>query len=313
MVVKNICVCGGAGFIGSSLVRRLLKTDGVESVVVYDNFSSGSLAHLAELAGDNRLLVVNEEIADISKLVKAMSGSDTVFHLAANPDISKALKEPTVDFWQGTYLIQNVLEAMRVTGAKRIVYPSGSGVYGEKPLVAFTEDYGPCFPISTYGASKLACEALICAYCHLFDMQGLAFRFANVVGPRQTHGVGFDFMRKLKEHSYRMQILGNGRQTKSYIHVDDALNAVFTAIERSSAVFDVYNVANADSMTVMEIAEMAARVTETHPQFVLTGGDRGWPGDVPSIKFDCAKIRRLGWKPRRTSAEAMEAALRTML
>ena len=312
--MKNVIVVGGAGFIGSALVRRLLKDKAVESVLVYDNFSSGSPGHLTELAGDDRLLVVEGEISDLSALLKASAGSDTVFHLAANPDIAKAVKEPSVDFWQGTYLMQNVLEAARINGVKRFLYPSGSGVYGDKPLVAFAEDYGPCFPISTYGASKLACEALLCSYCYMFGLQGLAFRFANVVGPRQTHGVGYDFIRKLKTDPTRLEILGNGMQRKSYIHVDDVLNAVFLAADKTSVPFDVFNVSTPDSISVLDVACLLIDVLGCDtPKVSYTGGDRGWNGDVPRVQFDCTKIRRLGWRPKLTSAQAMESALRAML
>ena len=191
--MRNIFVSGGAGFIGSHLTARLLSTPGVGQVVIYDNFTSGTRRHLQAVIGDPRLKIVEADIKDLKQITAAMAGSDTVFHLAANPDIAKAVTQPDIDFWEGTYLAQNMLEAMRVNGVKRLLYMSGSGVYGENAGVAFAENYGPNLPISTYGASKLACEALICAYCHMFDMHARAFRFANVVGPRQTHGVGYDF------------------------------------------------------------------------------------------------------------------------
>src|SRR6185369_3789752 len=186
----KVFVAGGAGFIGSHLVRHLLSQTGVDSITVYDNFSSGTPSHLDGVRDDSRLTVINADIKHLGELTHAMRGSDTIFHLAANPDIAKAVRFPDVDFWEGTYLTQNILEAMRLNGAKSIFYTSGSGVYGDVPGKAFDEGFGPCFPISTYGASKLACEALICSYCHMFGMLGRAFRFANVVGPKQTHGVG---------------------------------------------------------------------------------------------------------------------------
>ena len=144
-----------------------------------------------------------------------------MFHFASNPDIAKAVTQPDIDFWEGTFLTQNLLEAMRVAGVPRLIYASGSGVYGDTGQTAVTETYSPLLPISTYGASKLACEALICSYTHMFDLHGVAFRFANVVGPRQTHGVAYDFIRRLREHPTPLEILGDGRQSKSYIHVDD--------------------------------------------------------------------------------------------
>src|ERR1043166_1470722 len=220
-------VTGGAGFIGSHLLERLLGTEGTDKVVVYDNFTSGQRSYLQALMSDRRLSVVEADLKEAGPLLEAMAGCDTVFHLAANPDIVKAITQPDIDFWEGTYLTQNVLEAMRQTGATRIFYTSGSGVYGEDPAVDFAESHGPCIPISTYGASKLASESLIAAYCHMFGLGARVFRFANVVGPRQTHGVGYDFIRRLKSDPTTLRILGDGTQKKSYIHVDDVLDAIF--------------------------------------------------------------------------------------
>jgi len=285
---------------------------------VYDNLSSGSREHLAPALDDPRLRVVEADIKDADALTAAMRGSDTVFHLAANPDIAKAVEQPDIDFWEGTYLTQNVLEAMRRNGVGRILYTSGSGVYGEAPGVAFAEGYGPCFPISTYGASKLACEALISSYAHMFGVRGRGFRFANVVGPRQTHGVGYDFIRRLRAEPSRLRILGDGSQCKSYIHVDDVLDAVFLVHSgmNAGAAFDVFNVATGDAITVNEIADLAVAESGLAPgsvRYEHTGGDRGWKGDVPKVRFDVAKIEALGWRAARTSAEAMRDSLRAMI
>jgi UDP-glucose 4-epimerase len=213
-----------------------------------------------------------------------------------------------------------MLEAMRVNGARVMVYTSGSGVYGDVPGVAFSEDYGPCFPISTYGASKLACEALISSYSHMFGMIGRAFRFANVVGGRQTHGVGYDFLRRLATEPTTLRILGDGTQRKSYIHVDDVLSAVFAVLDdlraRPRQPFDVYNVATDDYITVTEIAGLACEIMMLDPatvHFEYTGGDRGWKGDVPQVLFNVEKIRALGWRARRSSREAIRQSLQDML
>lgn len=313
--MQRVFVSGGAGFIGSHLIARLLTQPGIREIVVYDNFSSGTRAHLGASASDPRVRIVAEDLKDRAKVGAAMAGCDTVFHLAANPDIAKAVTQPDIDFWEGTYLLQNVLEAVRTTGVGRMFYTSGSGVYGENAGVAFAESYGPCIPISTYGASKLACEALIAAYCHMFGLQACAFRFANVVGPRQTHGVGYDFVRRLKADPSQLRILGDGSQSKSYIHVDDILEAVFTAGERSSARYDVFNVATGDYITVKEIAELAVEVCGLAPgsvRFEYTGGDRGWKGDVPIVRFDSTKIESLGWRRRRSSREAVRDSMAAM-
>jgi UDP-glucose 4-epimerase len=311
----RVFISGGAGFIGSHLIRRLLKNSKIERVVVFDNFTSGQRSYIAELMSDRRLEVVEADLKDSSAVESAMAGCATVFHLAANPDIAKAVTQPDIDFWEGTYLAQNVIEAMRVTGARKIFYTSGSGVYGENPVVAFREDYGPCVPISTYGASKLACEALIASYCFMFGLCGRAFRFANVVGARQTHGVGYDFVRRLKADPTRLQILGDGSQRKSYIHVDDVLDAIFIADRETKASYDVFNVATDDYITVHQIADVAVEVSGLPPgsvHYEFTGGDRGWKGDVPIVQFDCSKIKRLGWHCRRNSAEALRDSMMAM-
>lgn len=312
----NAFISGGAGFIGSHLLCKLLADEKVRSVVVFDNFTSGQRSYLDFATGDVRLRIVEGDLKEVKAVETAMKGCDTVFHLAANPDIAKAVTQPDIDFWEGTYLTQNVVEAMRLTGARRIFYTSGSGVYGEDPEVAFREDYGPCVPISTYGASKLACEGLIAAYCHMFSLQARAFRFANVVGPRQTHGVGYDFVRRLRADPTRLRILGDGSQRKSYIHIDDVLAAIETAGASVTAPYDVFNVATDDYVTVREIADLAVRICGLEPEevrFEFTGGDRGWKGDVPIVRFDCSKIKALGWRNRRSSAEALRDAMEAML
>jgi UDP-glucose 4-epimerase len=311
----KVFVTGGAGFIGSHLVGRLLKSEGTESVVIYDNFTSGQQSYLQDLAPDGRMSVVEADLKDAGQVREAMVGCDTVFHLAANPDIAKAITQPDIDFWEGTYLTQNVLEGMRQTGASRIFYTSGSGVYGEDASVDFPEDHGPCIPISTYGASKMASESLLAAYCHMFGLVGRVFRFANVVGPRQTHGVGYDFVRRLKSDPTALRILGDGTQKKSYIHVDDVLEAIFLVAAKSARPYDVFNVATDDYVTVRQIADLAVTIAGLQPgevRYDFAGGDRGWKGDVPVVRFDCSKIKALGWTNRRSSAEALTDAMKAM-
>ena len=309
-------VSGGAGFIGSHLLRTLLAENGIERVIIFDNFSSGKMSHLEKNAHDARVEIVEGDLKELGAVTSAMADCDTVFHLAANPDIARAVSQPDIDFWEGTYLTQNVLEAMRRNGVAKILYTSGSGVYGENPSVAFREDYGPCLPISTYGASKLACEALIAAYCHMFELTGRVFRFANVVGPRQTHGVGYDFVRRLKEDPSRLRILGDGNQKKSYIHVEDVLEAIRVADIGTKEHYAVFNVATDDYITVREIADLAVKVSGIEPgttRYDFSGGDRGWKGDVPIVRFDCSRIKGLGWKASRTSAQAVSDAMAAML
>lgn len=314
----NILISGGAGFIGSHLAGALLRDKCVHSIIIYDNFSSGSHRHLEAIGNDPRLTIVEGDIKNLSRLADAMKKIDVVFHLAANPDIAKAVTQPDIDFWEGTYLMQNVLEAMRINNVQKILYTSGSGVYGEVSGIAFAESYGPCVPISTYGASKLACEGLIAAYCHMFGMTGRVFRFANVVGPRQTHGVGYDFIRRLRTDPTKLRILGDGTQCKSYIYVDDVLAAMLMVLNENDALpaFDILNVATDDYITVTEIADIACATCGLDPSRVkydYSGGDRGWKGDVPKVLFDVSKIKARGWTAARSSKQAMKASLGAML
>jgi UDP-glucose 4-epimerase len=306
-------ITGGAGFIGGHLVLRLLQGPAAQ-VVVYDNFSSGRAWHLEAVETDARLQTVTGDLKDIGRLREAMAGIDVVFHLASNPDIARAAREPDVDFWEGTYLTQNVLEAMRENRVPRLLYSSGSGVYGDTGAEPVVETYSPMRPISTYGASKLAGEALICAYCHMFEMHALAFRFANVVGPRQTHGVAYDFVLRLRRDPTRLQILGDGSQSKSYIHVDDVLDAMLFLYDQGWRGFDVFNVATEDYVTVREIANLVVRqLGLSQVAYSFTGGDRGWKGDVPVVRFDTSKVRSRGWSNRRTSREALLASIDSLI
>ncbi len=310
-------IVGGAGFIGSHFTDRLLAAEQTEAVTLYDNFSSGREWHFAHHAGDGRLRVVKGEVRDIDGLQAAMSGHDTVVHLASNPDIAKAMTDPTVDFHEGTELTHCVVEAMRRAEVGRILYASGSGIYGDLHEHEAREDHGPLVPVSTYGASKLAGEALISSYAHMFDLWGRAFRFGNVVGPRQTHGVGFDFVRRLLADPTELRILGDGSQSKSYIHVYDVVNAVLTvAGGPSDPPFDAYNVATGDYITVREIAEVAVDVVGLAPgsvRFAYTGGDRGWKGDVPIVRLDTGRINGTGWRRSRSSRQALHDSMAAML
>ena len=302
-------VVGGAGFIGNHLVRRLLSRPNTQ-VVVYDNFSSGRMWHLEDCAVSPQLQIARGDVKDLQHLKESMAGCDLVVHLASNPDIAKAITQPDIDFWEGTYLTQSVLEAMRQAGVKRLLYASGSGVYGDTGMKPVFEDYSPLLPISTYGASKLAGEVLISAYCYMFDMHGVAFRFANVVGPHQTHGVAYDFVRNLLRDSASLKILGDGRQSKSYIHVDDVLDAMLLVQKRGWQGFEYFNVATEDYITVREIANLVVeRLGLKNVIYSFTGGDRGWKGDVPIVRFDSAKIRAWGWRNQFSSIEALREAV----
>jgi UDP-glucose 4-epimerase len=315
--VQRYFIVGGAGFIGGHFVDRLMPAGNVAHVTVYDNFTSGREWHLERHLGSTKLRVVRGDASDLRTLSDAMRDHDVVIHLASNPDIARAATEPAIDFDQGTYLTHNVVEAMRMTKTPQILYASGSGVYGDLGEVEAHEDWGPMVPISTYGASKLAGEALISAYSHMFGVRGCVYRFANVVGERQTHGVGFDFMRQLGEQPKRLRILGDGTQSKSYIHVSDVLDAVLLAASAPGADrFRTYNVGTGDYITVREIAELAVECMGLPPggtKFEFTGGDRGWAGDVPIVRLDTSRIRALGWSNKMTSREALKTSMLGLL
>jgi UDP-glucose 4-epimerase len=302
-------VAGGAGFIGSHLVRALLARFD-EPVIVYDNLVSGSREHLAEVIDDSRLRLVVGDIEDMAALTEAMNGCDHIYLFAANPDIARAATEPPIDFWQGTYLTQNVVEAMRLTGAKRITYASGSGVYGDLGLLEVDEDFGPLVPISTYGASKLAGEALLAAYTHMFGIDAVAFRFANVVGARQTHGVTYDFVRRLRADPTELSILGDGSQSKSYIHVSDVVEGMLLLTEQGWTGFEVFNAGTGDYITVTEIAELVVeRMGLSDVSYRYTGGSRGWKGDVPVVRFRSDKLEARGWKCQYGSRSALAESI----
>jgi UDP-glucose 4-epimerase len=312
--VSRYFIVGGAGFLGSHFVDRLLGEG--ERVTVFDNFSSGREWHLESHQGDDRLRIERGDVKDLRALKDAMRGHEVVIHLASNPDIARAATEPAIDFDEGTLLTHHVVEAMRVTSTPKILYASGSGVYGDIGETEADEDFGPLLPISTYGASKLAGEGLIAAYCHMFDLRGCAFRFGNVVGARQTHGVGFDFVRSLLSDPSRLRILGDGSQSKSYIHVRDVVEAVLVALDKTEQPFAAYNVATGDHITVAEIADLAVACVGLEPEGVeyqYSGGDRGWKGDVPVVRLDTRRIRALGWQNEMGSQEALRDSMLEML
>jgi len=304
MVYSKYIIVGGAGFIGSHFADRLLGNSEIEKVTLYDNFSSGRAWHY-----EHHLNVENTV-----NLISAMMGHDVVIHLASNPDIAKAATQPDIDFWQGTALTNSVVEAMRCSEVKRLLYASGSGVYGDLGEEIAQEDRGPLLPVSTYGASKLSGVVLINSYCYMFGLSARAFRFGNVVGPRQTHGVGYDFAKKLVKNPKELSILGDGSQSKSYIHVNDVVNAVLLANEKLDKNFEVYNVATGDYITVHEIALLAAECLGlADVNLIYSGGNRGWKGDVPIIRLNTDRIKSLGWQRSLSAREALKSSIKEML
>lgn len=310
---RSILITGGAGFIGSHLVEGLLAEN---RVTVLDNFSSGKREFLAPHRNNENFHLIEADLFDTIALEKALNGVDMVFHLAANPDVKLGSQDTRVHLEQNVLATFSLLEAMRRCGIKKIAFTSTSTVYGEATTVPTPEDYGPLLPISLYGASKLACEALISSYCHTFEMQSWIYRFANIVGERGTHGVLVDFIRKLRENPKELEVLGSGRQKKSYLEVRDCVRAMMHCAEHSDGQINVFNIGSEDSVDVTQIADIVARQMGLKDvAYRYTGGfdGRGWKGDVKVMLLSIEKIKKLGWMPERGSARAIEAAVKALL
>lgn len=303
-------VTGGAGFIGSNLVDRLLAEG--HRVVAYDNFSTGLPQYfLAEASKHSNFKLVQGDLLDKASLTVAMAGSDFVFHLAANADVRFGTQHPSKDLEQNTIATFNVLETMRQNEVRRIAFSSTGSIYGE-PAIFPTPETCP-FPIQTslYGASKLAGEGLISAYCEGFGIQGYIFRFVSILGERYTHGHVFDFYRKLLANPHEIEVLGNGQQRKSYLYVQDCISAILTVINHPQAQSKV-NIFNLGTDEYCQVDQSLGWICERlgiNPQRNYSGGERGWIGDSPFIFLDCAKIRSLGWQPTLTIRQSVEGTL----
>lgn len=301
-------VTGGAGFIGSNLVDRLVARG--DEVFVYDNFSTGFESFLAEARTSNRLQIFRGDILDLQQLSSAMKGCDVVFHLAANADVRFGTSHPRKDLDQNTFGTFNVLEAMRANDINKIVFSSTGSVYGEATVIPTPED-AP-FPVQTslYAASKVAGEALIQAYCAGFGMQAWIFRFVSILGERYTHGHVFDFYKKLLKNKTEMEVLGDGRQKKSYLYVQDCIDAIFCAMEAASAPVNILNLGTDEYCQVVDSIGWISEQLSVSPRLMFTGGERGWIGDNPFIYLDTTRIRALGWKPKLSIREAVNRTLR---
>ena len=300
-------VTGGAGFIGSNLVDRLLSLG--HTVTVYDNLSTGQPRFLDAARAQAGFRFVQADILDAARLNEAMAGHDIVFHLSANADVRFGTDHPRKDLDQNTIGTWTVLEAMRAHGIRRIAFSSTGSVYGECDVVP-TPENAP-FPIQTslYGASKLAGEALIAAYCEGYKMQSWIFRFVSILGPRYTHGHVFDFYKQLLDHPTQLRVLGDGHQKKSYLHIDDCLDAILLAVERASAPVNILNLGTDEFVEVNDSIAVLTEALQLSPERSYTGGTRGWTGDNPLIFLDCARMRALGWKPKNSIRDSLRSTL----
>ena len=313
----KVLVTGGAGFIGSHLVDKLMQ--GGHEVRVLDNLSAGSLENLEHWLGHERFEFIKGDMRDSEVIKEAVKGVEAVFHLAANPEVRIGSQSPELLYETNVLITYNLLEAMRKEEVKLLAFTSSSTVYGEAEKLPTPEDYGPLKPISVYGGAKLAAEALISGYAHTFDMKAIVFRLANIIGKRSNHGVIYDFINKLKKNPNRLEILGDGTQRKSYLHVSDTVEAMlhlFNEFLKEDKTYDVYNIGSEDWITVKEIAEIVSREMNLDPEFYFTGGvdgGRGWKGDVKVMLLSIEKAKAKGWKPKMNSRKAVEKTVRELL
>lgn len=307
----KVLVTGAAGFIASNLIPRLLARG--DEVYGVDNFFLGKHAYVVK---HDRFHFHEFDLLDLDRLVQLFESAepDLVWHLAANSDISYGTKFTDFDLKGGTLATYNVLESMRRTGAKEIVFSSSGAVYGEPTVMPTPENYGPILPISLYAASKVACEGLITAFVHNYDMRCWIFRFGNIVGPNPTHGVIHDFVLRLRENPHELVVLGDGTQSKPYVYVDDCLDGMEFGYRNAHDATNYYNLAVEDQTSVTEIAEWTIEAMGLRRvNMKYTGGPRGWKGDVPQVKLDTRRMRFLGWRPKLSSKESVKRTIKDVV
>lgn len=299
----NAFVTGGAGFIGSNLVDKLLEKG--YQVTIYDNFSTGRRKFVEHHMSNPNVTIIEGDVLNKDELHAAMKGSDIVFHFQANADVRGGINNTTIDLEQNIICTHHVLEGMRVHNIKRIAFPSSATVYGEPEQIPTPEDI-PLIQTSLYGASKASAESIIQAYCEYYGIKSWIFRFVSFIGPRYTHGVISDFIKKLKKDPSELPILGDGTQRKSYLHVHDGIDAVLFAIEKANEKINIFNLGNTTYMNVVDLADIVcAELGLKEAKYSFAGGIRGWLGDTPFVHLDISKITLLGWKPTYTIKEGI--------
>lgn len=311
-------ITGGAGFIGSHLTERLLKEG--HKVTILDNFSSGNLENIEPFIGNPSLTIVKEDLKKPSKLNQVVKTCKIIFHLAANPEVRVGETDPKVHFEENILTTFNLLEAARQSGTpKIIVFASTSTVYGEASQIPTSEHYGPLIPISTYGASKLASEALITSYAYTYNHRALILRLANIIGPKSNHGVIIDFIRKIVKNPKQLEILGDGFQEKSYLYIEDCIEAIIHLTNNfcgNKKRVDVYNIGSNNRIAVKEIAKIVAEEMKTpNIKFKFTGGvngGRGWKGDVKTMQLSINRLLQTGWRPKYTSKQSVKLTAKTL-
>lgn len=299
-------VTGAAGFIGSHVTEKLLERG--DTVIAIDNLSSGKRELIEELKKKGNLTFVETDLL-VDEIDHYFEDMAEVYHFAANPDVRLGNQDTRVHLNQNVIVTYRVLEACRKAGVGKFIFTSSSTVYGETDVIP-TPENSRLEPISFYGASKLASESLISSYAHNSSMKACVFRLANVIGERSNHGVIFDFINKLSDNPQKLEILGDGTQNKSYIYIDDCINAILFAVEKINETFQTFNVGSQDQISVKNIAEIVSEEMGLQPKFLYTGGNRGWKGDVPKMMLDIAKIKSIGWEPKLSSVEAVRKTVK---
>ena len=305
-------VTGGAGFIGSHLVDELVEAG--YSVKIIDNLSSGNLALVNHQIAAGNAEFIEGDITSIDDVLQATKEVDVVFHMAANPDIRLGTQVTDTDLKHGTIATYNILEAMRINNVNKIVFASSSVVYGEDAPMPTPESFGPCLPISLYGASKVGSEGLLTSWVGTFDFQAWIFRFANIIGNRGTHGVIFDFIHKLKRDNSRLEVLGNGLQEKSYMEVKDCVRGMMHIFNTSTSPINLYNLGSHDTCSVRRIAEIVVEETGCRDATIeYTGGDRGWAGDIPRAMLSIEKMLSTGYDVKYNSEAAVRHTTKCLI
>jgi len=306
-------VTGGAGFIGSHIVDKLVN-EGIE-VTALDNLATGKLSNLSISENKKNFCFIKEDLNNTEGIKKSLKNIETVFHMAADPEVRTGFDNPESSYKENVRNTFFLLEEIRKSNVKKLIFASSSAVYGDATVLPTPENYGPLFPISAYGASKLACEAYVSSYCNNHGIQGIIIRPANVIGGRGRHGVTWDFINKLKKDSTKLEVLGDGKQTKSYIHISDGITGIFTTLKSKNKV-EVFNLGSQDKVEVITIAKIVCKNMNLEKTKIITTGGieggRGWVGDIRQAHLDITKLKNLGWSPKLSSTESVDLAAKEL-
>ena len=309
-----ILVTGGAGFIGSHIVDRLTG-EGIE-VKALDNLATGKISNLSKSKDMRTFSFIKEDLNNTQEINRSLKDIKVVFHMAADPEVRTGFEDPGSSYRENVRNTFYLLEEIRKSNIEKLVFASSSAVYGDAKILPTPENYGPLLPISAYGASKLACEAYVSSYCDNYGIKGYIIRPANVIGARGRHGVTWDFVNKLKKNNEKLEVLGDGTQTKSYIHINDAVDGIFTSLNSTEKI-GVFNLGSEDRVQVLTIAKIVCKnMNLPNTKIVTTGGiedGRGWKGDIKAAHLDISKLKNLGWSPKLSSADSVELASKEII